>query len=42
MEKRLDNIENVKKLKFEEDWAELRPKNYWQSDAKYLEQTREI
>ena len=29
MEKCLDNIKNVKKLKFEEDWAKLRPKNSW-------------
>ena len=29
MEKCLDNIQNVKKVKFEEDWAELRPKNCW-------------
>ena len=33
-----------KKLKFKEDWAELRPKKCLlrQSYAKYLEQTREI
>ena len=37
-------IKNVKKLKFQEDWAELRPKNILlrQSYAKYLEQIREI
>ena len=37
-------MQNVKKLKFQEDWAELRPKNCLlrQSYAKYLEQIREI
>ena len=44
MEECFDNIQNVKKLKFEEDWTELRPKfcllrEFW---AKYLEQNREI
>ena len=44
MEKCFDNIQNVKKLKFEADWAELRPKIclFRQSWAKYLEQNREI
>ena len=37
-------MQNVKKLKFQEDWAELRPKNclLTQSYAKYLEQIWEI
>ena len=37
-------MQNVKKLKFQEDWAELRPKNCLlrQSYAKYLEQIKEI
>ena len=39
-----NNIQNVKKLEFEEDWAELRPKNCLlrQSWAKDLEQNGEI
>ena len=37
-------MQNVKNLKFEEDWANLRPKLCLlrQSRAKYLEQNREI
>ena len=44
MEKCFDDIQNVKKLKFEEDWAELRQKNCFlrQSWTKHLEQNRDI
>ena len=44
LEKWFEVIENVNKLKFEGDWAELRPKVCLlkQSRTKYLEQNREI
>ena len=44
LKKCFDNIQNVKKLKFEEDWAELRPKLCLlrQYRTKYLEQNREL
>ena len=38
------NIQNVNKLKFEEDWVELKPKDcsLRQYSPKYLEQKREL
>ena len=44
MEKFSDDIQDVEKLRFEEDWGELRPKLCLlkQSWTKYLEQNREI
>ena len=44
LEKCFDDMQNVKKINFEGDWTELRPKMFFlrESRTKYLEKNREI